>query len=413
MDNRHCRFCGHELKHTFADLGFSPLSNEYLTAEDLDRGQMSYPLNVKVCAHCFLVQAALYQRPEQIFGEYQYFSSYSDSWLRHCKAYVDMIVPRLVLDRESHVLEIACNDGYLLQYFQPYGIPVKGIEPAENVAETARAKGIEVQCCFFGAETAREIAMADGLYDLVIGNNVLAHVPDINGFVEGLSLVLSPEGTITMEFPHLMRLMEQSQFDTIYHEHFYYLSLTAVQQIFQAHGLEIYDVEELETHGGSLRIYAAHREHAREQMSPAVSALLAREEAFGLRDISAYSDLTDRMQRIKLDALQLITEAKRQGKRIAAFGAAAKGNTFLNYCGIKSDMIEFVVDSNPHKQGLFLPGSLIPIVGPEVLRERRPDLLLILPWNLTEEIAGAASFVREWGCRFVTCIPEITIFPAV
>lgn len=409
MDNHHCRFCGHELKHTFADLGFAPLSNEYLTAEDLGRGQMTYPLKVQVCEHCFLVQAALYQRPEQIFGDYQYFSSYSESWLAHCKAYVDMIVPRLGLSQTSHVLEVACNDGYLLQYFLPYGIPVKGIEPAENVAETARAKGIEVECCFFGTDAAQEIAGKDGLYDLVIGNNVLAHVPDISGFVEGLSLVLSPGGTITMEFPHLMKLMEQSQFDTIYHEHFHYLSLTAVQTIFQAHGLEIYDVEELPTHGGSLRIYAAHREYATGQMRPAVANLLDREAAFGLKDICTYEGFTAQIQKIKLDALRLFTELKQQGKHIAAFGAAAKGNTFLNYCGIKSDLVDFVVDSNPHKQGLYLPGSLIPITGPEALREKKPDYLLILPWNLTEEITDTAGFVREWGCKFVTCISKVQV----
>lgn len=411
MDNQHCRFCGQELKHTFADLGFAPLSNEYLTAEDLERGQMTYPLKVQVCEHCFLVQAALYQRPEQIFGEYQYFSSYSESWLVHSKSYVDMIIPRLGLSKTSRVLEIACNDGYLLQYFLPYGIPVKGIEPAENVAETARAKGIEVECCFFGADTARKIADKDGPYDLVIGNNVLAHVPDINGFVEGLSLVLSPEGTITMEFPHLMRLMEQSQFDTIYHEHFHYLSLTTVQTIFQTHGLEIYDVEELPTHGGSLRIYAAHGEYAAKQIQPAVAELLNQEAAFGLKDIRTYEGFTAQMMKIKLDALRLFTELKQQRKRIAAFGAAAKGNTFLNYFGIKSDLINFVVDSNPHKQGLYLPGSLIPIVGPDVLYQKKPDYLLILPWNLTEEITGAAGFVQEWGCQFITCIPKIKIFP--
>lgn len=411
MDNHHCRFCGHKLEHTFADLGFSPLSNEYLTAEDLERGQMSYPLKVRVCKNCFLVQAALYQRPEQIFGEYQYFSSYSGSWLQHCRDYVDMIIHRLKLTQASRVLEIACNDGYLLQYFQPYGIPAKGVEPAENVAEAARAKGIEVRCCFFGAETAKEIAAADGLYDLVIGNNVLAHVPDINGFAEGLSRVLGAEGTITMEFPHLMRLMRESQFDTIYHEHFHYLSLTTVETIFQAHGLEIYDVEELSTHGGSLRIYAAHRQYASRRMRPAVAQLLHTEEAFGLRDIHTYSSFADQMRSIKWDALALLTEWKRQGKRIAAYGAAAKGNTFLNYCGVKHDMIDFVVDSNPHKQGFYLPGSLIPVAGPEMLRERKPDYLLILPWNLTEEITRAAAFVREWGCQFVTCIPEMKVFP--
>lgn len=412
MDNQHCRFCGHELKHTFADLGLSPLANEYLTAEDLDRGQMFYPLKVQVCEKCFLVQAGLYQRPEQIFGEYQYFSSYSGSWLRHCKAYVDMIVSRLGLARTNRVLEIACNDGYLLQYFQPYGIPVKGIEPAENVAKTARAKGIEVQCCFFGAETAREIVSADGLYDLVIGNNVLAHVPDIDGFVEGLSFVLSAKGTITMEFPHLMRLMEQCQFDTIYHEHFHYLSLTTVQKIFQSHGLEIYDVEELETHGGSLRIYAAHKDHAYQQMRPAVQELLQHEETFGLKDMSTYSDFTAQMQKIKMDTIQLFTGLKQQGKHIAAFGAAAKGNTFLNYCGIKNDVIDLVVDSNPHKQGLYLPGSLIPIVGIDALEKYRPDCLLILPWNLKEEIVSLSDYVCGWGCQFITCIPDIQIFSA-
>lgn len=413
MDNQHCRFCGCELKHTFADLGFSPLSNEYLTAEDLNRGQMTYPLKVQVCERCFLVQAALYQRPEEIFGEYQYFSSYAASWLQHCKTYVDMIVPRLKLTREKRVLEIACNDGYLLQYFQPYGIPVKGIEPAENVAQAARAKGIEVKCCFFNAESAHELAVTDGLYDLVIGNNVLAHVPDINSFVEGLSLVLNETGTITMEFPHLMRLMEQGQFDTIYHEHFHYLSLTTVQKLFQAHGLEIYDVEELGTHGGSLRIYAAHRAYGLAQMQFAVMALLRREEAFGLKEIGTYASFTEQMQDIKLDTLRLLTELKRQGERIAAFGAAAKGNTFLNYCGIKTDMIEFVVDSNPHKQGLYLPGSLIPIVGPSLLRQRKPDYLFILPWNLVDEIIGTAAFVQEWGCKLITCIPQIRVFPPV
>ena len=410
LDNQHCRFCGHELKHTFADLGLSPLSNEYLKQADLDRGQMFYPLNVKVCGQCFLVQAAQHQRPEQIFGDYQYFSSYSGSWLAHCKAYVDQIVPRLSLGADSRVLEIACNDGYLLQYFQPYGIPVKGIEPAENVAQEARKKGIEVECRFFGVESAREIAAKDGLYDLVIGNNVLAHVPDINGFVEGLGAVLAPAGTVTMEFPHLLRLIEQCQFDTIYHEHFHYLSLGTVKRIFHAHGLELYDVEELPTHGGSLRIYAAHRDYGRAHMREAVQALLARERELGLEDVRTYTGFSDKMQNIKLDTLGRLSQWKQEGKRIAAFGAAAKGNTFLNYCGIKNDLIDFVVDSNPHKQGLYLPGSLIPIVGREALREHKPDYVLILPWNLTEEIAETAGFIREWGGQFVVCIPHIRVF---
>lgn len=410
MDNQHCRFCGHELKYTFADLGLSPLSNEYLNKSDLERGQIFYPLNVKVCEQCFLVQAAEYQRPEQIFSEYQYFSSYSKSWLAHCKTYVDQIVPRLSLTADSRVLEIACNDGYLLQYFQPYGIPVKGVEPAENVAEEARAKGIEVECCFFGADTARDIAARDGLYDLVIGNNVLAHVPDINHFVEGLGIVLTPEGTITMEFPHLLRLIEQCQFDTIYHEHFHYLSLGTVKRIFNAHGLEIYDAKELPTHGGSLRIYAAHREYGRIHMRNAVDSLLTRERDFGLEDIQLYASFSKRIQKIKLDTLRQLSEWKRDGKRIAAFGAAAKGNTFLNYCGIKNDLIDFVVDSNPHKQGLYLPGSLIPIVNQEALWKYKPDYLLIFPWNLTDEIVKTAGFIREWNGQFVVCIPQFEVF---
>lgn len=409
MDNQHCRFCGQELEHIFADLGFSPLANEYLRKSGLDRGQTFYPLKVQVCEHCFLVQAALYQQPENIFGEYQYFSSYSASWLAHCQKYVDMIVSRLELSKTSRVLEVACNDGYLLQYFQPYGIPVTGVEPAENVAAEARKKGLDVRCCFFAAETAKEIVDADGRYDLIIGNNVLAHVPDINSFVEGLAVALAPAGTITMEFPHLMQLMKNCQFDTIYHEHFYYLSLTAVQQIFRAHGLEIYDVEELNTHGGSLRIYAAHNPYGTAHMCQSVSALLEREIQFGLREIQTYTGFAEKMLRIKLDTLQLFSELRRNGKHIAAFGAAAKGNTFLNYCGIKNDIIDFVVDSNPHKQGTYLPGSLLPVLVPDALHQYKPDYLVILPWNLTEEIMGQASFVRDWGCKFISCIPEVKV----
>lgn len=409
MDNQHCRFCGRELKHTFADLGLSPLANEYLKEADLSRGQTFYPLKVQVCEHCFLAQAALYQKPENIFGEYQYFSSYSISWLAHCRAYVDMIVPRLGLTGGSQVLEVACNDGYLLQYFQPYGIPARGVEPAGNVAKAAREKGIDVRCCFFNAETAEEIAAQDGPYDLVIGNNVLAHVPDINSFVAGLTAVLGPEGTITMEFPHLLQLIQNSQFDTIYHEHFYYLSLMAVRRIFQAHGLEIYDVEPLDTHGGSLRIYAAHHAYGTAHMEESVSDLLAQEKRFGLCEMQTYTRFSYKMLRIKLETLQQFSKWKAEGKHIAAFGAAAKGNTFLNYCGIKQDMIDFAVDSNPHKQGLYLPGSLIPVLEPEALWRYRPDYLVILPWNLTNEIMEAAAFVREWGCRFVTCIPKLRI----
>jgi len=410
MDNQHCRFCGRTLKHTFADLGLTPLANEYLQKGDLNRGQMFYPLHVNVCDQCFLVQAAEYQRPEQIFGDYQYFSSYSESWLAHCKAYVDMIISRLSLTPESQVLEVACNDGYLLQYFQPYNIPIKGVEPAKNVADEARAKGIDVDCCFFDAASARKLAEREGTFDLVIGNNVLAHVPDINSFTEGLAAVLRPEGTITMEFPHLLQMIQHCQFDTIYHEHFHYLSFGAVNRIFQAHGLTVYDVEELPTHGGSLRIYAAHAKYGDALKSKSVPALMTREREFGLEDIQTYTSFSEKILKIKLDALRLFSGLKQDKKSIVAFGAAAKGNTFLNYCGIKSDFIDFVIDSNPHKQGLYLPGSLIPIVGIEELRPRKPDYVLILPWNLTEELMGAAACIREWGGKFITCIPELRVF---
>lgn len=408
MNNEQCRFCGHKLAHTLVDLGLSPLANEYVRKNDLFRGQIFYPLKVWICDRCFLAQAELYQQPEKIFGEYQYFSSYSSSWLKHCKNYVHMIVERLGLTPANRVLEIACNDGYLLQYFKPYGIPTKGIEPAENVAAEAKSKGIEVECCFFEEGVAKSIANKDGTYDLVIGNNVLAHVPDINSFVAGLSIVLSSKGTITMEFPHLMQLMDQNQFDTIYHEHFYYLSLVTVQKIFQKYDLDIYDVEELSTHGGSLRIYAAHQ--GCKPIKDSVNALLSREQSSGITDIERYSRFRKQVLNIKSETQGLLNKLKCEGRHIAAFGAAAKGNTFLNYCGIRNDIIDFVVDSNPHKQGYYLPGSLIPILGPEALRQYKPDYLLILPWNLTNEIVSQAQFVKEWGCQFISCIPEIHIF---
>lgn len=409
MDNQHCRFCGQKLKHTFLDLGLSPLSNEYLQRTDIDHGQIFFPLKVTVCEHCFLTQAAMYQRPEQIFRNYKYFSSYSKSWLAHCKAYVDMIVQKLELGATSKVMEIACNDGYLLQYFKDYNVQIRGVEPAENVAVEAHNKGIDVRCCFFNDESAHTIAAEEGTFDLVIGNNVLAHVPDINSFVAGLAVILKDTGTITMEFPHLLRLIQYSQFDTIYHEHFYYLSLMTVNRIFKSHGLKIYDVEQLSTHGGSLRIYAAHAENEEQRIEEAVHRVLEEERDFGLGDIKSYTSFSKKAQKIKLDTLRLLSELRQEGKHIAAFGAAAKGNTFLNYCGIKQDTIDFVVDSNPYKRGLYLPGSLIPIVGPEELCRSKPAYLLILPWNLSEEIMNVASFVREWGCKFIVCIPEVRI----
>ena len=410
MDNQHCRFCGQKLKHTFVDLGLSPLANEYLREEDLDKGESFFPLKVQVCDNCLLAQTALYQKPDKIFTEYQYFSSYSESWVQHCKEYVDMIVHRLNLGQGNKVLEVACNDGYLLQHFQPYNITVKGVDPAKNVVMEARNKGIDVECCFFNTMTAKKIISQSGCFDLVIGNNVLAHVPDINDFVESLSTALSAKGTITMEFPHLLQLIENKQFDTIYHEHFYYLSLLAVQKIFQAHGLDIYDVETLDTHGGSLRIYAAHKENAFSYSHDAVNELIKKEQAFGLQNINIYSSFSEEIKKIKFDTLKLLSELKQNGCRIAAFGAAAKGNTFLNYCGIKTDMVHFVVDSNPHKQGLYLPGSLIPIRDIHALYEYKPAYLLILPWNLTDEIVKVASCIKTWGGKFVTLIPQIRIF---
>lgn len=410
MDNQHCRCCGRLLTHTFIDLGLSPLSNEYLKESDLKHGQFFYPLQVNVCDSCFLVQAAEYQQPQQIFGEYKYFSSYSTSWLAHCKKYVDMIVRHLELTKDSKVLEIACNDGYLLQYFATYGIKTKGVEPAENVAAVAAEKGIDVSCCFFGEDTSRDIVLEDGTFDLVIGNNVLAHVPDINSFVEGLSIVLSSNGTITMEFPHLLQLIRLRQFDTIYHEHFSYLSLGVVDRLFRTHGLRIYDVEELPTHGGSLRIYAAHDSCEQLPTTDSVRKLLQEESCFGLNDISTYGDFAQKAFQVKLETLRTMAQLKSEGKRIAAFGAAAKGNTFLNYCGIKKDVIDFVADSNPYKQGLYLPGSMIPIVAPDVIKREKPDYLLILPWNLTNEIMEITKYIQDWGGRYITCIPTVQIF---
>lgn len=410
IENGVCRYCGAKLETKMIDLGLSPLSNEYLTAKDLSVGQFFYPLVVHVCPHCFLAQASIYQQPDKIFGEYQYFSSFSTTWLAHCKSYVDMIINRLKLNEKSHVLEIACNDGYLLQYFLPHNIQVKGIDPAKNVVALAEQKGIPVQCGFFDQDSASAMAQNGEQYDLIIGNNVLAHVPDIKGFVAGLPKVLSAQGTITMEFPHLLRLLEHTQFDTIYHEHFSYLSLWTVRKIFAQYGLKIYDVEQLPTHGGSLRIYACHSNNSAQEIRENVDKLIKLEQEFGLQDLTTYSNFAQKVVQIKLKTLELLTSLKRENKRIMAFGAAAKGNTFINYCGIKPDIIEGVFDSNIHKQGLFLPGSLIPILSPERIREFRPDYLVILPWNLADEISEDAACIREWGGKFITCIPGVKVF---
>lgn len=410
MDNKHCRFCGKELKHSMVDLGLSPISNEYVEEENIDMGQYYYPLHVMVCEHCFLAQTIEYKAPEQIFTNYKYLSSYSKSWLEHCHSYVEMIVKRLRLTKDSFVYEVASNDGYLLQYFKEYGIPACGIEPAENVAEVAKKKGIDVEVEFWGKETAAAICRKRGKADLIIGNNVLAHVPDINSFVEGLGIALEEKGTITMEFPHLLKLMELNQFDTIYQEHFSYFSLACVKRIFELHNLQVYDVEELPTHGGSLRIFAAHSAHSGVVESEAVKKVLEEEKAYRLDHIEIYDKFYKKVEKIKRDSCALLIELKNQGKSIAGFGAAAKGNTFLNYCGIGREYIDFVADSSPAKQGMYLPGTRIPIVPPEMIEEKKPDYIIFLPWNLKEELTKLLDFTRKWGCKFITFIPEKNIF---
>ena len=410
MDNQHCRFCGKELTHCFADLGLSPISNEYLSRENMDKGQYFYPLEVKVCEECFLVQAMEYQKPEEIFTDYKYFSSFSTSWLEHCRQYVDMIVQRLDLNQQSLVYEIACNDGYLLQYFKPYKIPTCGIEPADNVAKDAAKKGIDVEVDFWSKDSAQAISKKHGKANLIIGNNVLAHVPDINSFVEGIRIALKDKGTVTMEFPHLMKLMEYNQFDTIYHEHFSYFSLMTVCKIFEKHGMKIYDVEELSTHGGSLRIFATHTENVQYEISNAVIRVLELEKKYGLDNILTYEAFAEKVEKIKRDSTCMLAKLKEKKAKIVAFGAAAKGNTFLNYCGIGKEYIEFVADSSVAKQGLFLPGTRIPIVEPDKIKEEKPDYIILLPWNLREELTELLSYTREWGCKLITFIPETEVF---
>jgi SAM-dependent methyltransferase len=403
-----CRFCGASLRHTFVDLGMSPLANTYVTLAQLNQMEPFYPLHVYVCERCFLVQLEEFASPEHIFSDYAYFASYSDTWLRHARLYVEMAIARFSLNAHSQVVEIASNDGYLLQYFIAKGVPVLGIEPAANVAETAIQKGIPTRVEFFGADVAQRLR-AEGLQaDLIVGNNVLAHVPKLNDFVRGLNILLQPHGVITLEFPHLLCLMAENQFDTIYHEHFSYFSFSAVEQIFAAHGLSLFDVEELPTHGGSLRIYAGHAD-ASTTLAPRVMALKAREEAAGLTHLDSYLAYTERVKETKRKLLTFLMAAKRAGKSIVGYGAAAKGNTLLNYCGIRSDFIDYTVDRSPHKQGRFLPGTHLPVYHPDKIKETRPDYLLILPWNLVDEISEQMGYIREWGGQFVVPIPEARV----
>lgn len=404
-----CRFCSAPLSQVFVDLGAQPLANSYLEPEDLRKAEAFLPLCVYVCGECFLVQLPEEERPEAIFSDYAYFSSYSESWLRHAETYAVAMVKRFGLGAAHKVIEVASNDGYLLRWFAERGIPVQGIEPAGNVAEAAVAAGIPTLVKFFGTATARELVAAGTRADLLVGNNVLAHVPDLNDFVAGLKILLAPTGVLTMEFPHLLRLMAEDQFDTIYHEHYSYFSFATVRQVFAAHGLTLFDVEELPTHGGSLRIYARHDGDSSQPVGERVADLLAREEAAGLSRLETYRSFDERVRRVKRSFLQFLIQAKDEGRSIAGYGAPAKGNTLLNYCGVRTDFLDFTVDRSPHKQGRFLPGSRVPIHGPDRLREARPDYVLILPWNLKEEIMEQMSDVRSWGGRFVVAIPEVKI----
>jgi 2-polyprenyl-3-methyl-5-hydroxy-6-metoxy-1,4-benzoquinol methylase len=403
-----CRFCAAPVEAVFADLGMSPLANSYLPPERANGMEPFYPLRALVCERCFLVQLEEFETPQEIFSDYAYFSSYSSSWLDHSRRYTEQMIEHLSLDHTSHVVEIASNDGYLLQFFHERQIPVLGIEPAANVAKVALQKGIPTLVEFFGRQTASSLA-GESSADLLLGNNVLAHVPDLNDFVAGMKILLKPGGVITMEFPHLMRLIEDNQWDTIYHEHFSYFSFLTVGRVFEAHGLRLFDVEELPTHGGSLRIYAAHENDAAKPDTDAARELRERERAAGFEDLETYLGYGRRVEHDKREILAFLIDLKEQGLRVAGYGAPAKGNTLLNYCGIGRDFLDYTCDLNPHKQGHFLPGSHIPIRSPEFLREDRPDVVLILPWNLKDEIVEQLGFIGEWGGRFAARTPDLTL----
>jgi SAM-dependent methyltransferase len=404
-----CRFCGAGLQRTFVDLGMSPLCETYPSAADLNHGEVYYPLHVYVCEKCFLVQLEQYESAENIFSDYAYFSSYSDSWLKHCESYCDKMTKRFALGRQSFVVEVASNDGYLLQYFVQRNVPVLGIEPAANVAKVAVAKGVPTLVQFFGAQLAKQFAAEGRAADLVLGNNVLAQVPDLNDFVEGLQTLLKPQGVLTLEFPHLLRLIEQNEFDTIYHEHFSYFSLLTTVRILEAHGLRVFDVEELSTHGGSLRVFACRTEDRTRHVEPAVQELIAQEERAGLAAAAGYERFAVQVRQTKWELVDFLLTAARQGKSVAGYGAPGKSATLLHYCGIGKDLIEYTVDRSSYKQGRFLPGSHIPIYHPDRIRETKPDYVVILPWNLKDEIMQQLQFIREWGGRFVVPIPQVAV----
>lgn len=411
MNAPHCRSCGGTLEQVFVDLGASPLSNSYLEADALDRMEPTYPLKAMVCHRCWLVQLPEVVAAREIFSDYAYFSSYSETWLEHCARFADGITARLGLGPGHRVVELASNDGYLLKFFARKGIPVLGVEPAANVAAVAEAQGIPTLVKFFGVATAREMVQAGLTADFLVGNNVLAHVPDLNDFIAGMKQILNPGGVITLEFPHLLRLMASTQFDTIYHEHFSYLNLHPVATAFARHGLEVFDVEELPTHGGSLRVYG---QHAGERARPAtarVEEVLAAEDRAGCGRIETYAGFQRQVASIKAGLLEFLIAAHREGKLVAGYGAPAKGNTLLNFCGVKTDFLAFTVDRSEHKQGRYLPGSRIPIFPPERIFQEKPDYLLILPWNLKEEIMGQMAGIRTWGGRFVVPVPQLEVLP--
>ena len=407
---RVCRSCGAPLSQTFADLGMSPLANSFVPPERAQAMEPFYPLHVYVCGSCRLVQLEEFESPQHIFGDYLYFSSFSDSWLRHAEAYANTMIERFALGRDCQVVEIASNDGYLLQFFQRKSVPALGVEPAANVAAVAIKKGIATEVAFFGEATAARLKAAGKTADLIAANNVLAHVPDINDFVKGFKILLKPQGVVTVEFPHLLNLIEKNQFDTIYHEHFSYLSLLAVETIFVRQGLAVFDVEQLPTHGGSLRLYGRHAEDQAKGRTPAVDALLRLELEAGLDTGEPYDRFAAQVVATKLAVLDFFVTAKRAGKRIVAYGAAAKGNTLLNYCGLGAEMIDFTVDRSPHKQGKLLPGTRIPIRAPDAVAEAKPDYLFILPWNLKDEIVEQMAGIRGWGGQFVVPIPSLQVF---
>lgn len=407
-----CRFCASELKHTFADLGVSPLCQSHVTPERASLMEPFYPLHAWVCDQCWLVQLEEFVPPDEIFGagDYAYFSSYSESWLAHAKAYTEKMCDQFGFNEQSKVTEIASNDGYLLQWFHQRGVKVLGIEPASNCAEVAIEKGIDCEVAFFGCETAQRVAEQSGKTDLLLGNNVLAHVPDINDFVGGMKILLAEEGVITMEFPHLLQLADQNQYDTIYHEHFSYLSFATVERIFAHHGLTLFDVEELPTHGGSLRIYGRHTECQKHLITDNVQELREREIGLGMQTLPYYEAFAEQVKANKRDVLNFLITARNEGKSVVGYGAPGKGNTLLNYCGIRTDFLDYTVDRNPHKKGNFLPGTRIPILDPETIFETKPDYVFILPWNLKTEIMNSMAGIREWGGKFVVPIPGIEIF---